>query len=293
MPQIRPFEAVDLASVRETGEMGRATWHFAATCLLLPMAAIASASEPMDSIGGCNGAAMTSVAEASGARDGAMIGLKDGRVVRLAGIVAPTKFDGNAESAQRATAALDAFVAGRRVVLRSAGNDPDRYGRTVAHVVVANEPAVWVQAALVKAGHARVLPGSSDPDCTKRLLILERQARGVGRGLWSDAAYSVLKADSVPTAFVAEGRFALVEAAVRRVGEAGGRLFLDFGRRHREDFTIVIPREAHAAFAAAGVDLRALSGRRVRVRGVLFSWGRPAMELQVPGALELIEADEG
>ena len=273
--------------------MGRATWHFAATSLLLPVAATASASEPTDSIGRCHGAAMAFVAEASGARDGATIGLKDGRVVRLAGIVAPTKFDGNGESAQRATAALDAFVAGRRVVLHSAGNEPDRYGRTVAHVVVANEPALWVQAAFVNAGHARVLPGSGDPDCTKRLLILERQARSLGRALWSDAVFSVLKADSVPAAFVADGRFALVEAAVRRVGEAGGRLFLDFGRRHREDFTIVIPRDAHAAFAAAGVDLRALSGRRVRVRGVLFSWGGPAMELRVPGALELIEADEG
>jgi hypothetical protein len=41
------------------------------------------------------------------------------------------------------------------------------------------------------------------------------------------------------------------------------------------------------------VDLRALSGKRVRARGVLFSWGGPAMELRVPGALELIEADEG
>ena len=120
--------------------MGRATWHVAATCLSLPMAAIASASEPMDSIGGCHGAAIKAVAEASGARDGATIGLKDGRVVRLAGIVAPTKFEGNAEAARRATAALDAFVAGRRVVLHSAGNDPDRAHGIVARHGVGRAP---------------------------------------------------------------------------------------------------------------------------------------------------------
>lgn len=273
--------------------MGRAAWHLAATLMLLPAAGIAAAAESSGSIGGCHSATMAAVAEASNARDGATIGLKDGRVVRLAGILAPTELDGNAEAVRRATAALDALVAGRRLVLRSSRNEPDRYGRIVAHVEVQDEPIIWVQAALVHAGRVRVLPGSGDPDCTRRLLILERQARSLGRGLWSDAAFSVLNADSVPAAFVAAGRFVIVEAAVRRVGEVGGRLFLDFGRRHRDDFTIVIPREAHAAFAAAGVDLRALSGRPVRARGVLFSWGGPAMELRFPGALELIEADEG
>jgi micrococcal nuclease len=114
-----------------------------------------------------------------------------------------------------------------------------------------------------------------------------------GRGIWSDEAFAILVASAVPGPFVANGRFALVEAVVQRVGEAGGRIFLDFGRRYREDFTIVIPREAQPAFAAAGVDLRALSGRRVRARGVLFSWGGPTVELRAPGALELIAADEG
>jgi hypothetical protein len=145
----------------------------------------------------------------------------------------------------------------------------------------------------VSAGQARVWPGSGDPDCAERLLRLERQARGLERGIWSDAAFSLLHANAIPDAAVAAGRFALVEAAIYRVGEAGGRIFLDFGRRYREDFTIVIPREAQAAFASVGVDLRSLSGKRVRARGVLFNWGGPAMELWQPAALELIEADEG
>ena len=271
----------------------RAAWHLAATLMLMPVAGICLASEKLGSIEDCRGAAAIAIAAASGARDGATIGLKDGRVVRLAGIGAPSEFDGSAEAARRATAALDALVAGRRVVLHSARSEPDRYGRIVAQVVVQDEPVQWVQAALVRDGHAQVLPGSGNPDCAGQLLGLERQARRLERGLWSDAAFSILSAHSIPDALVSAGRFALVEATVRRVGEAGGRLFLDFGRRYREDFTIVIPREAHAAFAAAGVDLRALSGRRVRARGVLFSWGGPAMELRVPGALEVIEADEG
>jgi hypothetical protein len=163
----------------------------------------------------------------------------------------------------------------------------------IAHAVVENEKSQWVQAALVSAGHARVLPGSGEPDCAERLLPVEREARRQKRGLWSDASFPVWDANSIPATEVSAGNFALVEAAVHRVGEAGGRIFLDFGRRYRQDFTIVIPREAQAAFEAAGVDLRSLSGKRVRARGVLFSWGGPAMELRNPAALELIEADEG
>ena len=70
-----------------------------------------------------------------------------------------------------------------------------------------------------------------------------------------------------------------------------GRLFLDFGRRFNQDFSIVIPRGARAAFAAAGVDLKALAGKRVRARGVLYIWGGPALELRIPTALEIVGAD--
>jgi micrococcal nuclease len=260
--------------------------------LVLP-AGFPAASEPIHSIPDCRGAAVVTIVEAVGARDGATILLKNGGEVRLANVIAPTEPDGSAGSARASSAALNALVAGRKLILHAGKNEHDRYGRMVAQAALHDHSAKWVQAALVGGGHVRVQPGSAGPDCSSALMAFERQARKSKLGLWNEAAFSILPAGAVPAAFVAEGRFALVEAAVHRVGESGGRIFLDFGRRYREDFTIVIPREAHAAFAAAGVDLRALSGKRVRARGVLFSWGGPAMELRVPGALELIEADEG
>jgi endonuclease YncB( thermonuclease family) len=294
-PHNRPLEAFNFSGNWEIGEMGReaAAWHFIAAILLALPAGFASASDELGVLDGCRGAATRIVSDAQGARGGATILLKDGTEVRLAGVIAPDDFQGDGAAAKRAAAALDAHVAGRRLFLHSGKNERDRYGRLVAQVAVEREGEQWVQAALVSAGQARILPGSGDPDCAERLLRLERQARGQKRGLWSDAAFSLLHANAIPDAEVAAGRFALVEAAIHRVGEAGGRIFLDFGRRYREDFTIVIPREAQAAFAAAGVDLRSLSGKRVRARGVLFNWGGPAMELRHPAALELIEADEG
>jgi endonuclease YncB( thermonuclease family) len=266
---------------------GAAAWHFIGAILLALPAGFASASEQPGVPENCRGATQT-IEGALGARDGATVRLKDGTELRLAGVIAPDEGDG--EAARRATAALDALVAGRQLVLRSAKKERDRYGRIVAQAAVGNE---WLQAALVSAGNVRVLPGSGEPDCAARLLTLEREARRQKRGAWGQAQFPVWNANSIPEAESAAGRFALVEAAVHRVGEAGGRIFLDFGRRYREDFTIVIPREAQAAFAAAGVDLRSLSGKRVRARGMLFHWGGPAMELRHPAALELIEADEG
>lgn len=280
--------------MREFGDLGKRRARrlpaAAAAAALLPLAGIAFAAGGKPAPDPCfAGRAPVATAEAVGARDGMTVRLRDGGELRLAGILAPTRFDADAAAAERATAALDALVAGRQLVLHAAKQERDRHGRHLAQA----DAGEWVQAALVRAGIARVMPGAGEPDCAAPLLALERQARAADRGFWGESVFAVADAAAIPGELVAGGRFALVEATVRRVGEAGGRLFLDSGPRHWEDFTIVIPREAHAAFAAAGMDLRGLSGRRVRARGVLFSWGGPAMEVRVPAALELIGADEG
>jgi len=71
-------------------------------------------------------------------------------------------------------------------------------------------------------------------------------------------------------------------------GETASRTYLDFGRRYTEVFIIIIPRAARATFTAAGIDLKTLHGKCVRARGVLFSSGRPAIEIREPASLEII-----
>ncbi len=265
-------------TMRDFGDIAGYCGSILAACMALGFGGSALASGAAPGADCLQGVAVSAVAEA--ALDGMTVQLKDGRVLRLAGVVADRDGDG-AEDARRT---LNELVAGRPLALYADGKETDRHGRVVAQAT--GEAGEWVQAALARSGRVDVMPGSGRPDCAAELLHIERQARSAGAGLWRDADLSARRLARGPAQ---TGRFAVVEDTVRRVGESGGRLFLDFGNRYAEDFTIVIPREAHAAFAAAGIDLRSLAGRRVRARGVLFSWGGPAMELRVPAALELVE----
>ena len=238
----------------------------------------------------CAGAgAFSEDVEAASARDGATIRLRDGREVRLAGVVAASGLDGDAAAIEQAKGSLGAAVSGKRLTLYSARHGTDRYGRLVAQITVKEDTPRWVQADLVSAGWLRVAPEASEAACAASLLPFEAQARRGRRGLWQDANFAVGQANDLAALNAAVGRFAVVEGIVRHVGETSSRTYLDFGRRYREDFSIVIPRAARAEFAAAGINLKDLRGQRVRVRGVLFSSGGPAIEIRKPASLEILK----
>ncbi len=55
--------------------------------------------------------------------------------------------------------------------------------------------------------------------------------------------------------------YQLVEGTVAAVGEGGGRIYLNFAKDWRSDFTISVDRKDAPAFAAAGIDLKALAGQ--------------------------------
>ena len=61
--------------------------------------------------------------------------------------------------------------------------------------------------------------------------------------------------------------YQLVEGAVAEVGESGGRLYLNFDKDWRKDFTILMERKDGEAFKAAGIDPKALAGKKLMVRG--------------------------
>jgi hypothetical protein len=207
--------------------------------------------------------------------------LEDGREVLLAGIepVAPDK------AAVNRAPALAAILSGREVELRGADDTPDRYGRQTAFVfVVASETSV--QAELLARGEALVSATVTDKDCASILTAAEATARQATRGIWADAA-AIKNPESPGDILAGIGRFTVVEGKVLSVRQAGATTYLNFGRNWTRDFAVTISRRMISAFGAAGIDLKSLENRRIRVRGWVEARGGPRIEVLRVGQIEL------
>jgi len=218
--------------------------------------------------------------------DARSFALADGREVRLAGIEIPAADGAPARAKERAADLLS----GATVVLRGLGSEHDRYGRLWAQVFVATADGErWVQAELVASGHAVVAARVGDRACAAELARRERAARQARLGAWADADYLVRRADD-PAAVAAErGRFAIVEGNVLSVRESGSTIYVNFGRRWSEDFTVTIAKRNERVFTSAGIAPKTLAGRRVRVRGWIEERGGPWVEATRPEQIELVE----
>jgi endonuclease YncB( thermonuclease family) len=220
------------------------------------------------------------------ALDGASLKLADGRVVRLSNLIAPLPIDGDKDAIMRAKETLAEIANGKDALLYVSSEAKDRYGRISAQSIAIGEK-LWLEAELLSRGLVRVFPGTDD-NCAKALLQYEAKARAIKAGFWSGSRFAVLDANNIEALLAAEGRFVIVEGTIRRVGEARGRVYLDFGRRFTEDFTIIVPDGIRKSLVAQGSDPKSWRGRRVRVRGILFSWGGPAIEVNLALAIELL-----
>ena len=218
--------------------------------------------------------------------DGRTLVLTDGRAVRLAAIEIPSSEQGAGAS----KAALQAMLGGREVALKRLGDDTDRHGRLLAHAFAAEDER-WIQQALLAAGHARVSAQVGDAACAARLLSAERAARAAGLGLWSEPDYALRRADDFAALLAERGRFTLVEGKVVSVRESGGTVYVNFSRRWSEDFTVTVLRRNERIFTAAGLDLRRLTGRAVRVRGFIEERGGPWIDVTRPEQIEVIGRD--
>jgi endonuclease YncB( thermonuclease family) len=247
----------------------------------LPVPGHADDAKPMV-IGACR-LATVGTGVVSAVLDARTIVIEAGQV-RLAGIEPAA-----AAHDEPARLALAEELAGRPVVLRSLKAETDRYGRIVAHVFVDRAGSErWIQSELLARGVARVAARTGDRACANELLARERTARDAKLGLWAEPYYSVRRAEDPAAIAVERGRFAIVEGKVLSVRESGGTIYVNFGRRWSEDFTVTIPKRNERSFAAAGLEPKRLEGRRVRVRGFVEERGGPWIEAGRPEQIELL-----
>ena len=225
--------------------------------------------------------------------DGRTLRLADGSEVRLLGLADLVDAGEAAQAAiasVQAKAALERLAFGGTVAVESFGED--RYGRRIALVGLADDRAgPSLQERLIAGGNGLVAGVFGYAECASRFLATERRARAARLGLWAVRHYLILEADRPPRVAQARGRFALVEGKVLSVNDRGATVYVNFGRRWSEDFTVTIAKRNVRNFNNAGLDPQSLAGRRVRIRGWLDERGGPWIEAIGPEQVEFIDTN--
>jgi endonuclease YncB( thermonuclease family) len=217
----------------------------------------------------------------AGIVDGRNFRLADGREIRLAGI--------ELIAADDKGAALAALIGDKDVSLRGGDDIPDRYGRQNAFTFLAGSD-VSVQAQLLKLGAAFASPDIAEKDCAAVLLAAEAEARAAKKGTWADT--NVIKnAESTADILAGIGRFMLVEGRVLSVRQAGTMTYLNFGRSWTRDFAATISRRMMPAIESAGITLKSLENRRIRIRGWVEAHPGPRIEVVRAGQIEVLSGN--
>jgi endonuclease YncB( thermonuclease family) len=225
--------------------------------------------------------------------DGDTVILDSGLVIRLIGTQAPKLPLGREgfetwPKADEAKAALEEMALRKAVTLRYGGERVDRYGRALGQLFVDGVPEVWLQQQMVARGLARVYSFPDNRSCLDELMAAEGRARTMKLGIWTDPYYTVRRADRPESILGRVGHYELVEGRVLLADEASGRVFLNFGRRWKEDFTAVIDTAALRMFKQDGLDPLVLQGALVRVRGWVDDRDGPRIEVTHPEQIEVL-----
>lgn len=222
--------------------------------------------------------------------DGDTLVLADGRVVRLAGIEAPKPYLARpgadvAALAEAARRALERLAQGKSVAVVHSEPANDRHSRVLAEIILVD--GTWLQEAMAHQGFVRVRPFAVADSCLDQLRAAESEARQARRGLWREAEYSVISAYD-PSLIERKGLYVVVEGRVISVGHGERVDFLNFGHVWRRDFTVLVGRSVATRLADSGSATDTMTGKRVRVRGIIEESGGPAIRLNDPGEIEIL-----
>jgi len=285
--------------LRREGDLNLSSWRCGASlCTILVACTAASgvargvpASQSTDCLSTLSQPERRTVADIN---SGDTLTLTDGTVVRLIGAKAPAaplgwRGDRPWPLVDDAKAALSQLASGAEVDLRYGGRRVDRHGHALAQVfVVKGEERVWLQGELVARGLARVYSFPDNHACIKELLARESEARAKHAGVWGVPTYRILAASDLERLGRLTRSYQLVEGVVAEVGGSRARLYLNFDRDWHHDFTIVVERKDQEALKAQGLDVKALAGKRLRVRGWIEWRNGPMIRLTHAEQIEVL-----
>ena len=75
------------------------------------------------------------------------------------------------------------------------------------------------------------------------------------------------------------------------VRESGGTIYVNFGRRWSEDFTVTVLKRNERSVSAAGLELKKLAGRMLGCAARSRSAAAPGSRRRAPEQIEIAERD--
>ena len=215
--------------------------------------------------------------------DGDTVVLADGRHVRLIGIDTPELGHGGRASqpfAQTARSVLVRLLAASsdRVALRYGQTRRDHYGRTLAHLFLADDTSV--SAALLRQGYATALvvpPNLWNASCYGQA---ESSARESREGIWALPRYQ-----PIPTRALTDGAkgFHIVRGRVVHTGRSRNAQWIDLDG----GVALRIDRKDLPYFE--GIDFKTLRGAEITARGWVHSKrGEHLIAVRHPRALTIL-----
>lgn len=224
--------------------------------------------------------------------------LADGRTVRLVGL-APRQNDAERE---RFTAQLTRWQ-GQAFRLAPLGG-ADRWGRLPARLLAAEgatDPFAGqpdLTAALLAGGAALRLAEPGLAACNELWRKAEPRPIAAGpqnrspataQGGFAAVAFPVIDGHDAAAMRAQAGRIVVVEGRIAAVGERAQRTYLNFERRRGAGGSIVLSRALWRELQRSGWTAATLTGKRVRVRGVVEGRDGLLIEAETRSALELID----
>lgn len=219
--------------------------------------------------------------------DGDTILLKGGTKVRLLAINTP-EIDystGKAEPfAYQAKAELEKLIGNQPVRLELDVEKTDRYGRTLAHVYTKN--GTWLNKALVEKGLAHVYSFPKNTQHVSTLLKAEEKARKKKAGIWSKNEWRIFDATDYKYLEPRVGKYTLVAGTITQASQVGDKIYLNFGKNYRQDFTIQILNKNKVNFSEKEIEkILKSSGKQVMVRGRILPINGPLINVTHPQQL--------
>ena len=216
--------------------------------------------------------------------------LRNGTIVQLSGIDIPNSY--GEEISPLAVSARDILkdmLSSQKVSIYQSQDKElgriNRMGHVLAHLARKDDGA-WAQGTLLALGLARVKTTHATSGMLNDMLELEKIARNANRGIWADQSYRVFSPDMAEDVI---GEFAIIEGRIHSVALKKNRIYINFGKNWRDDFTVSIAPEDKRAFSKAKLDPLGWGGKIIRVRGSIRSYNGPYMEINHPAAIEFID----